>query len=58
MMTIRIAYSILAILCGAFLIGFGGYDDSPGAQGLGVLVVIFGVVMILKNMKKKFAKPL
>ena len=31
----RLLLPILAILFGAFLVGFGGYDDSPGAQGIG-----------------------
>ena len=31
---------------------FGGYDDSPGAQGLGLLIFIFGVVSIVRSNKK------
>lgn len=48
----RLALSILAILFGAFLFVYGGYDDSPGAQLLGLLVVIAGVVGIIKSKKK------
>lgn len=32
---------------------YGGYDDSPGAQGLGLLIVIAGIVGIVKSRKKK-----
>ena len=31
---------------------YGGYDDSPGAQGLGVLAVIISIVSITKMRKK------
>jgi hypothetical protein len=34
---------ILAILFGIFMWVYGGYDDSPGGQGLGLLVAVFGV---------------
>ena len=48
----KIILFILGILFGVFMIVFGGYDDSPGAQGLGVLLVILGVYKIIKNKKK------
>ncbi len=44
---------ILAILFGAFLIVFGGYDDSPGAQGLGLILIIATVVLTVRNRKRK-----
>jgi len=31
---------------------YGGYDDSPGAQGIGVLTVIGGIVGLIKRKKK------
>jgi hypothetical protein len=49
---IRLTYSIIAILIGAFLVVFGGMDDSPGAQLLGVLVFIFGIIGVIKSRKK------
>jgi len=49
---LKIALSILIISFGIFIFVYGGYDDSPGAQGLGVLSVIGGVVGIIKNCKK------
>ncbi|MFA5134531.1 MAG: hypothetical protein WC505_01950 [Patescibacteria group bacterium] len=49
----RIALSILAILFGAFMFVYGGYDDSPGGQLLGLVLVIGGIVLIIKSRKKK-----
>ncbi len=55
----RIIYTILAILFGIFAISFGIFmvvygelDDSPGGQVLGLLVVIFGIIGIIKSRKK------
>ena len=40
-MNIRtLIFGIVGILLGGFLIVYGGYDDSPGAQLLGVITVI------------------
>jgi len=52
MKIIKTILFILAILFGIFLFIYGGYDDSPGAQGLGLLVVIGGIVGIIKVRKK------
>ncbi|MFA6432455.1 MAG: hypothetical protein WCV82_01395 [Candidatus Paceibacterota bacterium] len=43
-----IACSILAILFGAFLIVYGGYDDSPGGQLIGLIAVVAGIVGVKK----------
>lgn len=48
----RIIYSTLAILFGIFMFVYGGYDDSPGGQLLGLLTVIAGIVGIIKSKKK------
>jgi len=48
----RISYSIIAILLGAFMFVYGGYDDSPGAQMLGLIAVVIGIVGIIKSKKK------
>jgi drug/metabolite transporter (DMT)-like permease len=53
----RIIYSVLAILFGAFIFVYGGRDDSPGAQLLGLLAVIAGIVSIIKSRKKLPIKP-
>ncbi len=52
MRTLKILGSVLAVLLGAFLFVYGGYDDSPGAQGLGLLVVIGGIVGAVKSRRK------
>lgn len=49
---IKILGSILAILFGAFMFVYGGYDDSPGAQLLGLVAVIGGIVGAIKSWKK------
>lgn len=48
---IKIVFYIFAILLGAFLIVYGGYDDSPGAQGLGLILIIAIIVMVIKGKK-------
>jgi len=53
---IKIICSILAILFGVFMFVYGGYDDSPGAQGLGLLMFIIGIVGVIKNRKKLLNK--
>ena len=42
----------LTILFGIFMFIYGGYDDSPGAQMLGLIVFVIGVVKLIKNKKK------
>ncbi|TSC59617.1 MAG: Uncharacterized protein LiPW15_637 [Parcubacteria group bacterium LiPW_15] len=49
----RIAYSVLAILFGAFMFVYGEFDDSPGGQLLGLLIAIIGIVGAVKSKKKK-----
>lgn len=44
---------VFAILFGLFLIVFGGYDDSPGAQGLGLMFIIVTVILAIRGRKKK-----
>jgi hypothetical protein len=48
----KILLSVLVIALGAFLFVYGGYDDSPGAQLLGVVVAIGGIVGVIKSRKK------
>jgi hypothetical protein len=49
---LKITFFILAILFGIFIFVYGGYDDSPGAQGLGVLAIVGGIVGLIKIKKK------
>lgn len=43
---------ILIILFGEFLIIFGEHDDSPGAQGIGLILIISTIVIVLKGRNK------
>jgi drug/metabolite transporter (DMT)-like permease len=48
----KVLLFILAILFGVFIFVYGGYDDSPGAQLIGVIAVIIGIVGLIKRKKK------
>ncbi len=53
---IKIIFFVLLILLGIFIFIYGGYDDSPGAQLLGFLILGFAVYKIIKirySLKKK-----
>ena len=45
-------YFIPAILFGVFMFIYGGYDDSPGAQLLGLILFVVGVTGLIRNKKK------
>ncbi len=49
---IRILCFVLAILFGIFMFVYGGYDDSPGGQLMGLAAIIIGVVGLIKRKKK------
>lgn len=44
-----IILSTLAALFGIVFFIFGGYDDSPGAQGLGLIIFLSGVITLIRN---------
>lgn len=46
---LKIILSLFAIAFGIFMIVFGEQDDSPGAQGIGLIMVIAGIVNIIKS---------
>lgn len=48
----KIILYILAIMFGIFMFVYGGYDDSPGGQLLGVVLLVIGVVGLIKYKKK------
>ena len=50
---LKLIFSILAILLGAFFVVYGEYDDSPGGQLLGLVVAIAGIVGVINSRKKK-----
>jgi hypothetical protein len=45
----KLIISILTILLGVFIFIYGGYDDSPGAQLLGFVIVVIGILGIKKS---------
>ncbi len=50
----QITSFISLILLGVFVFIYGGYDDSPGAQLLGLIIFIIGVIGLVK-IKKKYS---
>lgn len=53
MKIIKILFSLLAISFGVFLFIYGGYDDSPGAQGLGLLFAVMGAFSLARSVFKE-----
>jgi len=51
MNTQRLLLSILGIAFGGFMILYGGIDDSPGAQLLGLLAFIAGTIGAITKRK-------
>jgi len=49
----NIIYFALLVPFGILLFVFGGYDDSPGGQLLGLVIAIIGIVGIVKKKNKK-----
>jgi drug/metabolite transporter (DMT)-like permease len=47
----------LAVLLGAAAVVLGGLDDSPGLQGIGVLLVVTGVVVAVRASRRRRAAP-
>lgn len=43
---------VLAILLGVFFMVFGEFDDSPGLQGIGLILIIATVVIVARSKKK------
>ena len=41
------------IMFGVFFFIYGGYDDSPGAQGLAILIVIGGIYGLIRQRKSQ-----
>ncbi len=53
---LAISFGILAIPLGVFAIVYGEFDDSPGGQVLGLVLVIAGIVSIVKARRKILSK--
>jgi hypothetical protein len=50
----KILRSVLLILIGVFAMIFGEFDDSPGLQGLGLILIISTLYFQLRVLFKKF----
>jgi len=48
----KILYFVLAILFGVFMFVYGGIDDSPGGQMIGLLAIVIGIIGLIKSKKK------
>ena len=44
----KIAFALLGLFAGAFAMVFGEFDDSPGLQGLGMILIIFILYRVVK----------
>lgn len=58
--TPKIAFSIFAIALGIFIFIYGGFDDSPGAQAIGLLAAAVGIAGFIKRARannKKSTEP-
>ncbi|MFA6392212.1 MAG: hypothetical protein WCW66_05730 [Patescibacteria group bacterium] len=49
---IKIISFIILIILGVAIFIYGGYDDSPGAQLIGFIAVVTGVIFIIKRKNK------
>ena len=47
----KIFMAIAGVVLGAFAIVFGEFDDSPGLQGLGMLLIFFIIYRIYRSFK-------
>jgi hypothetical protein len=45
--------AVLAITIGVAAIVYGGFDDSPGGQLLGVLLVVGGIVLGVRALRSR-----
>lgn len=53
MLSLKIAHIVLALISGALLVGYGGMDDSPGAQGIGLFTIITSLVVGVNLYRKR-----
>lgn len=52
----RILLGVLLLIVGIFGVYVGEIDDSPGASGIGIIIIILGVYFIVKSFLKKSKK--
>jgi hypothetical protein len=47
----NLALKVIGVLLGSFAMVFGEFDDSPGLQGLGMILILVILFRVYKNMK-------
>lgn len=52
MRLVRKLIPVLVIAFGIFLFVYGERDDSPGAQGLGLIIATFAIVALVRRTKR------
>ncbi|MES2966667.1 MAG: hypothetical protein V4668_02685 [Patescibacteria group bacterium] len=57
MKIIKILAAIVLMALGVKMVMFGEMDDSPGAQMIGLLMVVAGIFVIIKTVRKKLPAP-
>jgi hypothetical protein len=50
---LKIMFFVFTVLFGIFVFIYGGYDNSPGAQLLGLIIFIIGITRLIKKMRIK-----
>ena len=45
----KVLIALLAIAFGIFFFIYGGSDDSPGAQLIGVVAIVGGAIVLIRN---------
>jgi len=50
---VKILLFILLTAFGVFLIVYGEGDDSPGAQFLGLITAVGGIIGVVKSIRRK-----
>ena len=46
---LKFIIAILGLPLGIFIFIYGGYDDSPGAQLLGLIIFLFSLYILIKK---------
>jgi hypothetical protein len=47
----NLALKVIGVLLGSFAMVFGEFDDSPGLQGLGMILILVILFRVYNNMK-------
>lgn len=53
MKKLHLLYLAIALCIGIFMIVFGEHDDSPGAQLLGLVLIVVSIGVAVKRKRRK-----